>query len=124
MVAENPYGTDTVSHTVTVNPVAITSVDLTLVNTDTIFVGDSVDFSADLLPDNAAKPFYYDIDFGDGTVITGTYEFEPLLFFHVFTSGGAYTVRISVKNAGMSEPVSDSLDVYVNYRIFLPLALK
>lgn len=122
--ATNDLGTDNISHAVMVEPAAIASVNLTRVTTDTIYLGDSVEFSADLLPDYAAKPFDYHIDFGDGTVVTGTYESEPLLFFHTFAFGGSYTVQISVKNDAMSDPVSDSLDVYVNYKLFLPLTTR
>jgi PKD repeat protein len=116
--------TDAVSHTVTVEPAPITSVDLIRVTTDPIFVGDMVGFTADLLPDTATKPYSYTLDFGDGTVITGTSDMDPLLFDHVFNTGGGYTVQISVQNAVMSESVTDSIDVYVNYKIFLPLTTK
>jgi PKD repeat protein len=122
--ATNNFGKDSITHTVTVELLAITSVDLTQVTTGTIYTGDSVNFSADITPDNAAKPYEYSIDFGDGKVVTGTSDMEPLLFYHVFTSGGVYMVQISVKNTVMSEPVTDSLAVHVNYMIFMPLTSK
>jgi PKD repeat protein len=124
LVATNILGTDSISHAVTVKPNAITSVDLTLVSTDVIYFGDEVDFNSDLLPDNASMPYKYEVDFGDGMVITGTAEMEPLLFYHAFAYGGSYRVQISVKNDVMSEPVTDSLDLYVNYKMFLPLTSK
>jgi PKD repeat protein len=122
--ATNSLGSDTITHTVIVEPGAIASVDLTRITTDTIYTGDAVGFSADLLPDNASKPYAYTIDFGDGMVITGTSVTEPLLFSHIYTSGGSQFIQISVINDVMAEPVSDSLDVYVNFKIFMPLTSK
>jgi PKD repeat protein len=120
----NNLGTDSITHTVTVEPSAITSVDLTQVTTGVIYPRGSVDFSADLLPNDAAKPFDYIIDFGDGIVVTGTYLTEPMLFFHAFSAGGVYTVQISVQNDVMAEPVVDGLIVNINFEIFLPLTRK
>jgi PKD repeat protein len=122
--ATNSLGSDTITHTVIVEPGAIASVDLTRITTDTIYTGYVVGFSADLLPDNAFKPYAYTIDFGDGMVITGTSVTEPLLFSHIYTSGGSHTIQISVINDVMAEPVTDSLDVYVNFKIFMPLTSK
>jgi carboxypeptidase T len=122
--AENPYGTSSFSDTVTVQHVEITTVDLTQVTTGPIFPGEMVGFSADLLPDNAGKPYDYTIDFGDGTVITGTSSLDPLLLNHVFSSGGAYTVQIWVQNASMTEPITTMLDVTIFRKIFLPISAK
>jgi hypothetical protein len=122
--ATNNLGTSSISHTVTVEPSAFTSVDLTQVTTGVIHPRDSVDFSADLLPNDAAMPYDYIIDFGDGTVVTGTYEYEPIFFFNQYHAGGVYTVQISVWNDVMAEPVVDSLIVNINIEIFLPLTRK
>ncbi len=122
--ATNNVGTDTISHAVTIQASGITSVELTLVTAGPVYPGDSVNFKADLLPDDAARPFQYIIDFGDGAVATGTTEMDPLLFFHIYTSGGPYAVQISVWNDGMPQPVTDSLDVYINFENFLPLTSK
>jgi PKD repeat protein len=122
--AQNPYGTDSITHSVTVEPVVITSVALTQVTTSPIFPGELVGFSADISPNNAGKPYTYTIDFGDGTVITNVSSDDPLTFDHIFTSSGVYTIQIWVENAGMSVPISDSLDVMLAYKIFLPLTTK
>jgi len=126
LVATNTLGADSISHPVTVEPAAIASVDLTQVTTSTVYAGDTVDFSADLLPDNAGKPYTYTIDYGDGTVITATSSLDPLPLSHTFTSGGNYTIQIWVSNAVMTIPVTDSLDlnVVVMYKIFLPNTVK
>ena len=124
LAATNNLGTDSITHTVTVEPSAITSVELTQVTTGTIFPRETVDFSADLLPNDAARPFDYIIDFGDGTVITGTSPIEPLLFAHAYAAGGAYTAQVSVWNDAMAEPVVDSVVVTINFEQFLPLTRK
>jgi PKD repeat protein len=124
LIATNTLGMDSITHPTTVEPAAITRVDLTRVTTDTIFLSDSVDFSADLMPDIAVKPYDYTIDFGDSWVITGTSGMDPLFFYHIFSTGGSHTVKISVKNDVMGKTVTDSLEIYVNYKIFLPLTTK
>jgi PKD repeat protein len=122
--ATNNLGTDSITHTVKVLPSAITSVDLTQVTTGSLFPGEAVSFNADLHPDEGTSPFQYTLDFGDGAVVTGTSEMDPLLFFHVYTFSGPYTVKISVWNDGTPQPVTDSIDVYINFEIFLPLTSK
>jgi PKD repeat protein len=124
LTATNDLGVDSISHTVTVQPIAITSVDLTQVSTGTIFPGDTVEFSVDLLPEDATKPYYYTIDYGDGTVISGTSDLDPYPFEHVFTSNGWHTVQISVWNAGMTDPITNSLDILVAYKFLLPITVK
>ena len=124
LTADNPYGSDTVLHTVTVEPALITSVDLTQVTIDPIFPGDVVDFSADLLPDDAGKPYSYTIDFGDGTVVSDASSLDPFLFDHLYTFSGRHTVQISVWNSGMTDPVTDSIEILVGYKFFLPLTAK
>ena len=122
--------TDVVSVSVVAVPVPLTSVDLTLVTTGTIHVGDFVDFSADLLPDNADKPYTFTIDFGDSSpVFSDTSILDPLSFTHAFLNGGTYTVVVEAWNASNTEPVTDSLDLTVYepvtvYSSFLPLVTK
>jgi carboxypeptidase T len=122
--ATNDLGSDSISHTVSVEPGPITSVELTRVTTDTAYAGDPVDFMLDLSPDDAAKPFSYSLDFGDGTVVTGTSEMEPLFFYHVFITGGVYTAQAAVKNEAMPDPIFDTLTIYVNFEMFLPFTTK
>ena len=122
--------TDTVSLTVSEPPVPLTSVNLTLETPGTIFAGDQVDFSADLLPDNADKPYTYTVDFGDGsTVLAGQSSLDPLPFTHTFVTTGTFTVVIEAWNASNTEPVTDSLDLLIYepgtvFSTFLPLVTK
>ena len=122
--ASNGLNNDTITHQVTVLPVAITSITLTKLTEGPILPGFVVDFSADLGPDNAGKPYDYTIDFGDGTVITGTSSLDPLLFTHAFLTSGWHSIQLSVQNAGMTTPVTGVLDVLVLYRNLLPLTAK
>ena len=111
--ATNDLGSDIVSHPVTVEPAAITSVDLTLVDPGTIYPGATVGFNADLLPDTAAKPYTYTIDYGDGIVFDGSSNLDPLLLEHIYSLPGDFTVVIDVQNAVMLEPVIDILNITV-----------
>ena len=124
LTATSPYGTSSKIHPVTVNAVSITGVVLTQVTTGSIVPGESVDFSADLQPNNALKPYDYSIDLGDGTVTSGSSTIEPLLFSHAYAHPGLYTVEISVQNAAMAEPITDTLEVLVYYQNFLPITTK
>lgn len=57
LYASNPYGTDQIMHPVLVVPVAYTSVDLTFLGIRTILPGDVADYSAEISPGNAGKPY-------------------------------------------------------------------
>ena len=108
-------------------PLAFTDVDLSLVTTGTIYVGDEVEFSADLTPDNAYKPYTYTIDFGDGVTVTASSSADPLLFEHTYTMVGTNTVEIQVWNDGNVEPVIDTVEVVVEpvmTYIYLPIIAK
>ena len=124
LTASDAVNLDTITHTVTVLPVGITSVELTQVTEGPILPGLSVDFSADLLPDDEGKPYTYTIDFGDGTIITDTSSLDPILFTHAFSTSGWHTIYFSVGNAGMTDPVTDVLDVFVLYRNLVPIIVK
>jgi carboxypeptidase T len=125
LVATNKTSTDSISHAVTVNPVAYTSVNLTQLTNNPIFIGNMVSFSADMLPDNAGKPYNYTINYGDGTIITDISSLDPLFLDHIFKTSGKHTVQVWVWNAGMSEPVTSSLIVDVNYyMLYMPLTYK
>ncbi len=104
--------------------VAVSSVQLSKLTADPILPNTLVNFSADLLPDNADKPYTYSINFGDGTIADGSSSADPYLFDHTFAQAGRYTVQIQVMNAGMAVPVSSSLDVLVVVRTFLPSTYK
>ncbi len=122
--AYNADNHDTVSHPVSVVPVVITSVDLSQLTPGPIFPGTIVELSADLVPDNAGKPYNYTIDFGDGTILSDVTSLDPQLFTHAYSSSGVFMVQIWVWNAGMIEPVTDTQVVLVSYNIFLPLTTK
>jgi hypothetical protein len=109
----------------------IDMVHLTLEDYDPFYVGDTVNFSADIVPDNAGMPYNYSIDFGDGTPpVTGTSSDDPLFFDYTWTTSDTFTLELSVWNCDMAEgdAVTDSMDITVmaapfNY-IYLPIVTK
>ena len=105
---------DAVSVSVTAPQIPLISVEVSVDTSGTIYVGNPVDLSADLLPDDASKPYTYTIDLGDGSpVIDGTSSLDPLPFTHTYAVTGTFTVLIEAWNKGMSEPVTDSLNINV-----------
>lgn len=106
--------TDTAIVTVSEVYTHLLGVDLTLVTTGTIYTGNGVDFSADILPDDANKPYTYTISFGDGTLpMTTTSSTDPLPLTHTYAITGSFWVEIKAWNEGMTGPVTDSLELQV-----------
>jgi PKD repeat protein len=128
LVATNTQGSDSVSHPVVVLPrrcVTVTDVGLTLVTTDTIYPNNDAEFSADIMPDDATKPYTYTLY--PGTPITATTD--PLNFFVNFDQPGTHTLEIAVWNCAMTTPLTDSVQVPVveppaYYYLYLPIIRK
>jgi hypothetical protein len=49
---------------------------------------------------------------------------DPLPLKHAYNHPGAYTIKISLLNAGMALPVSDALELEVVLQFFLPVIRK
>ena len=124
LTATNPHGIDVIQHPITIHPIVLTGVDLTQLTSSPIFPGTLVDFTADLLPDDATMPYDYTIDYGDGTEVSGSSSLDLLLLSHTYSHSGSYPVLISVWNAGQILPVIDALNVYVLSQVFLPMTMK
>jgi PKD repeat protein len=124
LVSDNPFGSDIYTDTVSVVPVAISEINIVKTTDDPLLPGDEIEFTVDISPDNAAKPYEYTIDFGDGTSLTDSSSDDPLVFTHTYTHSGWYTVQVSVKNTGMTNPVIDELSLKVLYRNLLPTISK
>jgi PKD repeat protein len=89
-------------------------VDLSLLTGGAIYTSTQVNFSADLAPDNADKPYTYTIDYGDGTLATqATSSADPLPLTHTFATTGTHLVEIGVWNTGMSQSVTDTVPIIV-----------
>ena len=105
-----------VSAVMTVNCVPVTGVDLIVTDTGAIYTDTVVEFSADVAPDDATKPYSYTIDYGDGERVTATSSADPLALDHTFASTGAFTVEIGVWNCDMTEAqaITDTVEVTVS----------
>ncbi len=120
--ATNSQGSDIVQHPVVVLEAAcveVTGVDLTLVTTGIIYPGDAVDFSADIMPDDAGTPYTYTVDYGDGSApVLDTSSDDPLALNHTFYATGTYEVEIAVWNCDMvpGEAVTDTVPLTVHDR--------
>jgi hypothetical protein len=110
--------------------VPISDVTLSLVSPGTLYVDDTVSFSADIAPDDAAKPYSYTVDYGDMTVLfPASSSDDPLALSHTYDTPGIYDVTIRVWNCGMAagQAVSDTLQVEIfssGFGIYLPLVAK
>jgi PKD repeat protein len=131
VTVENGCGIDTISTAVEVAPACtdVTGVALSLAAPGPVYAGEPVDLLADLMPDDAAKPYSYAVDYGDGTVpVTGTDSLDPLALSYTYDSTGTYTVEIGVWNCAMTEPVTDTIEIGVEARlmhyIYLPIIVK
>jgi uncharacterized repeat protein (TIGR01451 family) len=97
------------------------------VDPGTLYVDTVVSFSADIMPDNATKPYSYTVDYDDGTTpVMGSSSDDPLALSHTYASSGTFDVMISVWNCDMTveEAVSDTLQVDIEmagYDVYLPL---
>ena len=113
VTAENYGGIFTDTHTIEVGEapscIEVSGVDLSRLTTGAITTDTNVQFSADIAPDEASKPYSYTIDYGDGPGAPATSSDDPLAFSHTFATTGAHTVVIGVSNCEMIAPVEDSV---------------
>ncbi len=103
--------------------IALTEVDLEDLEGSDILPGDEVSFSADLDPDDAAKPYSYTVTIDGAPIVSGQSSDDPLEFQYTFAEAGEYEVEISAWNCDMTEPVTDSETVTVAapvYWLYLP----
>ena len=109
------------------------SVDLSLVTAGAIYTDTTVQFSANIAPNNADKPYTYTVDYDDGDTATSTSSADPLTTpLHTFDTVGTYDVLIKVWNCTMTEgqAKTDTVRVTVmtkadlDEHIFLPMVMK
>jgi hypothetical protein len=108
-------------------PVDVAEVSLTQVVPGDLLPGHETAFQVELLPLDTNLPVFYSIEFDDGTemVISST-DLLTFTFTHVFSMPGHYTIVVSAWNNDMlpGEAVTDTIDVFVQYALFLPLVLR
>jgi len=108
----------------------VTGVDLSLATSGDIYTDTEATFSANVLPDNATKPYTYTIDYGMGASAPATSSDDPLELKHTFTVTGTYDVEIAVWNCDMiaSQAKKDSVTLTVHerttHKIYLPLVTR
>jgi hypothetical protein len=91
----------------------VEAVELTLVTSGTIYTDTLTQFQADLAPDEATKPYSYNVDYGDGTVITGSQITDPMILTHTFGTTGTLDVEVAAWNCEMEVPVTDTVALTV-----------
>jgi uncharacterized repeat protein (TIGR01451 family) len=91
----------------------VTDVVLTVASAGTIYTDTDVILNADIIPDNAAKPYSYTVltDSGLGSPMTATAD--PLVFTQTFATTGTHTVEIHAWNCGMTTQVTDVITLTV-----------
>lgn len=116
----------TSTHTLVVLCAPITDVELTVMTADPLYTDTLVQFSADIAPDNATKPYTYTIYVDGGAIIPPQAgSNDPLAFSHTFDAAGAHTVEIRAWNCGMTTPVSDTTQVVIaRFYLYLPVVVK
>ncbi len=116
-----PYGTC----------VPVESVVLSTVSS-TLYMGEQLALSADIVPDNADKSYTYTIDYDDSTpIVPTTSSDDPLLLMNSYVETGTYTIQINVWNCAMTVPMTDTVEVEVfqpaqppENKLYLPLILR
>jgi hypothetical protein len=90
-------------------------------------VGEPVEFEVAMGPGDMSIPYAYTIDFGDGEQISGDSPDVTHSFSHTYTSEGEVTVMFEAQNCGMTEVMSDTVQVTVSAamgRYYLPIIVK
>jgi hypothetical protein len=99
--------------------VAITNVQLSLVNPGVYYTSIPIELSAALLPLNLQMPYQYTINGAQTTSDT-----NPLDLALTFTKPGTQTVEIAVWNTCMTTPVTDTIQMFVKQLIYLPVVVR
>ncbi len=112
LTASNSEGSDSVTHTVVVEPCTpVTAVTMTLQTTGTLLIGQPVDFLVDVGPQEATKPYSYVMDFGDGAdPQNGFSSIDPLGLTYTYTLPGDFQAEISIQSCDLA-PITDTLQL-------------
>jgi subtilisin-like proprotein convertase family protein len=134
VTAENTCGADTNEIGVEVTPICTEAigVDLSVLTAAPIYPGDEVALSADISPDDAAKPYTYTVDFGDGTApVTTTSNSDPLTLTHSFATTGTFATEVAIWNCAMTEAMTGTATIIVEekpaettFYVYLPLVVN
>jgi PKD repeat protein len=107
------------THQIVIHPAPpcteVTGVDLSVVTSGTIYPGTIVEFSADVAPDDADKPYNYRVTVDGTPGDLSVSDVDPFIFTETFVLTGAHSVGIAVWNCEMAEweAVTDTITVTV-----------
>jgi PKD repeat protein len=119
VTAENECGEGSASTGVVVEPrfvcTDVMGVELVQLSMGTPYTDTLVRFSADIVPDDASKPYDLEVLWGDSLGITDSSSDDPLTLEHTYDATGTYQVDIYVSNCDMGpgDAVSDTLQLTV-----------
>ena len=100
----------------------ISPTDVSLGSDSPVESGQPMHFTATVSPADASGPFIYDWDFGGSGSVSGTNTATPV---YTYTATGGYTVAVTVTVTGQcGVPVSVTLPVTVEARIYLPVVMR
>ena len=124
LTASNSEGSDSVTHTVVVEPCQpVTAVTLTLQTTGTLLIGQPVNFQVDIAPEGATKPYSYGMDFGDGTDPQPGFSYDdPLGLTYTYALPGDFQAEILVQSCDAAQ-ITDTLQLSIIGQVRLPLVL-
>ena len=100
----------------------VTGVTLSRAGTDPIIVGEAAVFTATVTPADASSPFTYTLAPVGGTPVS--VSTNPFTVSITFSQPGTQTAWIGVWNCTMTTSVTDTLDVTVYGRLYLPIVFK
>ena len=109
--------------------VPLQGVQLTRLGQGAIYTDTVVEFSADVAPEDADKPYNYRLEVDAAPVLLDTSSADPLVFTQTFAALGSHTVGIAVWNCDMdaADAMTATLGVDVS-RVFdyyyVPIILK
>lgn len=110
--------------TLTVACAGIAGVDLSVTSAGTLYIGSPVHFSANVVPNDATKPYSYRFTVDGSPRPTLTSNADPLIFTETFASAGTHSAEIALWNCDMTETqaVTNTASLTVHLLpIYLPL---
>jgi carboxypeptidase T len=112
---ENSAGSNQIQAPVMItNSQCITLTELALIPPTVSYAGKNTAFRLDLSPDQATKPYHYNLEINDGSAsMASTSSDDPLQVMHTFPVTGTFPITATAWNCAMEQPVTTSIQVTV-----------